>query len=341
MEVQNEGQDTTETTQTDNSGAADAGTQATGTQGATDAAAGGDGGGGSGAGAANQAAAAAAAGAAQNQQWTPNFKYKFENEEREIDPFFRALIKDADSEKKVREIVQLADALPKYKEKLQGTTEWIQTTAQPALQKYEQLNEALAEMGGYLKQKDFDTFFETLKVNEEDVFRWAAKKLSLRELPQEQQDVYNENQRLKREARKAERLEAAFNQRDEIEAVQARRFHLDQGLAKPEVKNLADAVDAVLGKDAFLNRVIEIGQLAARNSGGKEDLSVDEAIARAVKQYEPFIKAANAGKASPQAATQTTPPVIPQVSGTSNVPTKRSVKSMADIEARKKELGIE
>src|SRR5688572_23823320 len=42
--------------------------------------------------------------AAQTQQYTPNFKFKVLDKEHEIEERFRKLIKDADSEKMIREL---------------------------------------------------------------------------------------------------------------------------------------------------------------------------------------------------------------------------------------------
>ncbi len=88
---------------------------------------------------------------------------------------------------------------------------------------------------------------------------------------------------------------------------------------------------------AFRSRVIEIGRLAALDAENPRDLPVQEAVNQALASFKPFLANGTAQPAAPQAPKA----VIPNLGGSSNAPAKRVVKNMADIMARRKEIGIE
>lgn len=277
---------------------------------------------------------------ASESGWQPNFKYKFEDQEREIDPLFRSLVKDAETEKKVREVFQLADAFPKYKERLGTAEKRIKEEYEPVMQKFSQLDAQLKGIGELYRKGvgtgELEDFFEALKINDQALFKYVARKLQFQDLPEETKRLYDEKRQYQNRASQLESEVVASRERAQSEMVQARAFQLDQSLSQGEIKQAADAVDALVAPGAFRQRVIEVGRLAALDSANPRDLTVDEAVKIALMGFQPFLKGQGSTAMSANGAVR--PAVIKNVNGTAATPAKRVIKSLADIEARRKEL---
>ena len=92
--------------------------------------------------------------------YQPNYKFKAYEKEYELDELYRPLIKDADTEAKIKALHSKAYALDPMKEKLEGTRkefDGFKSTVEPKVRAFEQFNKIL-------ENKDWDTFFKKLNV---------------------------------------------------------------------------------------------------------------------------------------------------------------------------------
>jgi hypothetical protein len=268
--------------------------------------------------------------------FTPNWKFKVHDQEHEIPEQFRGIVKDADTEKKVREIFEKAYGLdfvkPKF-EKTRQTLETIQT-------EHSQLKNSVNQLGMYLKHKDFDSFFDGLGVAPENVYQWVHQKLMLREMEPEQRAVYEERQRLLRDNYQLSQQNQLLSQSHSSVAEQARLQELNTTMARPEVKTVAEAFDAKLGKPgAFQQELImraATREHMLRSQGAKAEVTAAEIMNEMLALYGHLGQQPQMSQqpAPPQAApgTQTKPPpVIPNVGGKNASPTKRIPKSIAEL----------
>lgn len=262
--------------------------------------------------------------AAPTPTYTPDWKVKVLNEEREVDEFFRPLVKDPDTEKKVKEVFEKMYSMEHFKNKYEKTYQQFQEVM-PKYQKYEQAVQAL---GKYWKT-DKDMFFQALGVDTKDIYKWVEQKLRYQELPEEQKALYDSNREAVLRASQLEEDAQIYKQRLEQEAVQARTFQLDQSLAKPEVRSLSDSYDAIYGAGAFRSEVINTGKSVFATSG--KDISVEEAMSMVMAKHKPMLDRLSMSPSSVQQATVADKPVIPAIKSGSASPAKRKISSLDDL----------
>lgn len=276
--------------------------------------------------------------------YTPNFKFKVHNQEMEIPDWARAMVKDAESEKKAREIFEKAEGLGVVKPKLEKTRielETLRKEYQPLKQNYTILSTAL-------KQNDFETFFNLAGVPLQNLYQWVHAKLLEQDLPPHvQQQMQQAKQAQAQNYFLQMQMQDAQN-RTQSSAEQAKSDELSTVLAKPDVAELVSSYDQKAGKpNAFMARVIQ--HAATIETLQEKELSVEEAVNAVLAEVKPFLSVsgqpqvvpgAQGGKAlqspqpgSAQGVGQTTPPpVIPNVgSQGSSSPTKKIARSIDDL----------
>lgn len=271
--------------------------------------------------------------------FTPDYKLKVYDEEKEIqDPFLKALIKDSESEKKVKEIAQKSMAFDTVKtrhESLRSEYQTFQQQAQPVLELYNNYAK-LAQKG------DLEGIFDLLKISEQDIYNFALKKAeqtpeqkawqqSQRQIQQEKEYLESQNQNL---------LTDRQRQLSEFRAQE-----LNWVMARPEVHGTASAYDAKNGPGAFRQFVRKVALAHYADTQGKEDLSADQAVQEAMKMIGGFVTPTNlnAPQAAPQAQlipqTGGQPPIIPNVNARAVSPVKRQIRSLDDLKRKGEELG--
>lgn len=265
--------------------------------------------------------------------FTPNFKVKAYDKEFEIPEAFRALVKDAETEKQVREIFEKAYGLDGMKERYHRTKEDF-TKAQEVLTAYTEQDKVIDFLSKCVSQKDFDSYFETLGIPEKDLQEWMYKKLQIADLPAEQKALYNRERELQKRTYELE----AENQKFKSAQVSSEdRFLSDEGARrtqelnnmisqKSEVQQVAQAFDARKGNGAFFNLVKEIGLTEFQTKG--KDLTVAEAVEKVIDLLGPAnVQAARAASVVEAKAK----PVLPIVEGKQVSPTAKKPNSIADL----------
>jgi predicted nucleic acid-binding Zn-ribbon protein len=272
----------------------------------------------------------AAAPATEAQEWSPNYKVKAYDNEYEIPENFRGYI-NKDNEKNFREVFERSFAFDTIKQKYKDA----HSKYQDVNTKYDTMTKNLDRLSKFVQNGDFDTFFSTIQIPEAEIQKWIYNKLTLQDLPKEQQQLYTKNSEYQRELlsmqEKYDEMQgkmAEFEEYKAQQAIQQRHSELDSVLTSSEYRGLAESYDARAGKPgAFKNEVI-LRAAALANATGK-DLSAQEAVqemARLVAWNQQ-----NAGQVSGVAQKGQGRPTLPSVSGKTSSPVAPQVKSIEDL----------
>jgi hypothetical protein len=253
-----------------------------------------------------------------------------------MDDWVRAAIKDADTEKKAKEIWEKAHGLDIIKPRMNEFRERART--------YEaQLQEKMAREArlNELAEKDLNAFFKETKLSKEKIFQWTLDQLNYEQLPQDQRQAIEARQAAEERAQQLEQKYQHAEQMFQQQQVHARTVELNSVLAKPEVTTAAEAFDARGLVDAdgnpvtFQSEVIRRGQLHYFTSG--KDISAEQAVREVLALYglQGQTQAPQAPAGAPQAPKPqgtAKPPVIPTVQGKATSPTDRAVRSLEDLD---------
>ncbi len=266
---------------------------------------------------------------AETPAFQPNFKYKVDRAEKEIPEMYRALIKDADTEKQVRELFEKTDGFEAIKPRHQQLREKFEEVNQ----QHTHLTESLDDLRADYQRGDFDSFFAKLEIPQEKIVDWLVSKVEYEKLPVDQRRILDRNRDADRRAYETERQ---ASQREEMymgELTRARAYALDVALDRGPAQTAAQAYDARNGEGSFRNLVIERGEMAWYRSKGQTDLSPEQAIQEALKvighdeSAAPGQGAAQSTGNQPAARAAT----IPNLGGKSSSPVKPKVQTLDDL----------
>lgn len=281
----------------------------------------------------------------QIAQYTPNFKFTAANEEREIDEWIRPVIKDAETEKKIKELYSKAYGMEEVKnvrEKMKQEYYNYKSQAEPLIKTVSEAHrfytagkQSLSDgnINGYVHKTG--EAFKQLGISDEDLKKYVFHKLNLEELPQDRKQEYNrfnelelQNQQLQQQTQEQQRYLQQV-------AVQAKTAELNQATAKPEVASIIQAFDQRNGAGSFKAEVIQRGQLYWQTQG--VDKSSEELVQEIITKY------GLSQPVAPQATTQAQPqavPTIPVVKGGSSSPAGKVFKTTDDlVNYRKQQYG--
>jgi predicted nucleic acid-binding Zn-ribbon protein len=284
-------------------------------------------------------AAAAGTEAATPPAWTPNYKVKSYDNEYEIPEDFRSYI-NQENEKKFREVFERHFAFDTIKQKYKDA----HTKYQEVNGKYDTVSKNLDKLSKYVQNGDFDSFFSTIKIPEGEIQKWIYNKLQVKDLPQEQQQLYTKNseyqrQLMEREERMSEMENklAEFESYKQEQAIQKRHSELDSAINNGEYKQIAESYDARVGKPGAFKQEVILRAAAVANATGK-DLSAEEAVQELAKLVAWNNQNGGQAVSAPQAKSGGRP-TIPSVSGKASSPVAPQVKSIEDLQRLAKEAG--
>ncbi len=292
-----------------------------------------------------EAASEAAAPAAEEPAYTPNFKFKYTDEDGEKEAEFEEWVRpfvNKDTEEKLREMYTKAhgiDFIKSRRDKIAAEKQAIES-------EYNQTKSVLSDVLG-LREKDLGLFLEKVGVKEEQVTKWLLERAEAREklkdLPEPIRNLYNENEILRRKAMEYERrLESAQGGSLAAET-QALSYGVQNILNRPEIAAIVNDFDTRRNEPgAFFEVVRQQGELEFFRSG--KNLSPEEAVSRAFKTLALSLQAPSQG-ATPNGAVATPKVVIPGKTavipnvggGTASVGAKKP-RSIDDLRAMAKEM---
>ena len=275
--------------------------------------------------------------------YNPNYKFKVMDKEHEIAEHFRGIIKDAESEKMVRELHEKAYGLDVVKPRFNDLREKFKGVEQEARTYKEGIN----ELREHYTRGDFDSFFQKLNIPQEKVLQWVLDKAQYNELPPEQRQVLDAKRSAEQRAIQLEKQNHTVQQKYEDALVQAKARDLQVALERDDVRQFSESFDARAGKPgSFLEEVINRGELAWYTSKGKVELSPEQAIQEVLTRYQGLVQhkpaqapmipvngnAPAANGHAPQAPTATKTPTIPNIGGRqSSSVSKAKPRSLDDL----------
>lgn len=255
-------------------------------------------------------------------EWTPNYKYRVLDQEKEIDETFREFIKDSETEKRFKDVFTKADAMEHFKSKYATIEQDYQKTSQ----EYQEVQEAISQLKNYWGT-DKDAFFDAMGIDPKQVYAWVADKVKYMDLPPEQKAMYDETRQTKLRNLSMEQENAKYRNMMAQQQLQARSFELDQGIASSQVSNVAGAYDEIYGQGSFRNAVIEHGALQHQITG--RDLTPSEALSAVYTKAKVLVD--RLGGVGAQQGQRAEPKVISSVRSGGASPAKRKVTSLDDL----------
>lgn len=273
--------------------------------------------------------------------YVPNFKYKAALQEKELDPFFHSLIKDADSEKKVKDLFTKVDAFDFIK----GKKEYAETQFDSLLADFNHQNATVSKFTAAVQANDLSSAFRVAGITKDQIFKWTQQQLALEEMPPEQRAVHERAEQAKLQNTEWEEKFQSLEKKYEDQAVQARSVGLEVALSRPDVARFAEAWDQQGEPGSFKQLVIDEAKKVfydSQGSGKPIDLSPEQAVAMVMKRFGKFLSLGDTGTQPPQAVTSIatprgTPPVIPNVTGKAASPIKKVPKNLDDLKKLAKE----
>lgn len=304
-------------------------------------------------GATEQASSVEGSGVETAPGYTPNYKVKVMDQEREIDPMFRGLIKDQESEKKIREIFERAYGHEFLKPKYEGIKTQFEQ-AQQQVQAYNQLQQTVGGLSQMIQRGDLGSFLDAAQIPKQLVFQWVHQELQKINMDPEQRqaieqqnalqkEYYTQQQMLHQQQQMMQKMQSQY----ETMQVQARTGELQNFLSRPEIRSFAEQFDQRFGKPgSFQNAVIKRGKEAWNTE--EKDLSVEEAATQ-VMQFAQALMGQPTQEAEDQpsmvdlrtGATVPQPkrgPTIPNIAGRGTSPVRKSPRSIQDLRKLADEL---
>lgn len=269
--------------------------------------------------------------------YTPNYKLKVYHEEKDLDdPFLKALIKDEDSEKKVKEIAQ------KYLgfDTLKGISEKTKVEFENYRQQLEPIADVYNNFQSLYKKGDLEGIFDLLKISEQDIYKYAIQKAEQSQLPVEQQQAIAYQRQVARDREMLQNQNQSLQQMQYQQQSNFKRQELSWTMQRPDVKQVADSFDQRVGQpEAFKQMVVEKG--LAHYAATGQDLAVEDAVQAVIKMLGASVSPQtnamgqpNPGLIRPNEA----PPIIPSVAGKGSSPVKKQIRTIEDLKRRSEQL---
>ncbi len=246
-----------------------------------------------------------------------------------MDEFFRTLIKDSESEEKVRKTLQKAEAFESQTqrhEKLKQDHDSLST-------RFTGIDKSLKQLSKHLNEDDLESFCSALKIDDQKILRYAQRLLQRMEMDPnqraEQDRIRNDRLRAHQLEEQNQQLQTDFSKQQ----AEAGLLQTEMLLSRPEYAQVAQSFDNHVKRDgAFFEEVCKQGMIAHKMTG--KVLTPEEAVQAALNVWGPFLN-----QAPPQAQVQQQqqiqrqqpPPTLPNISGRASSPIKQPVRSIADL----------
>jgi len=195
----------------------------------------------------------------EKTEYQPDFSYKVYGEDREIPEEFRTLIKDKESEDRIRTILSKADGLDGMKprhEKIVSERDELRNSLDQTYTKLRDYEEN-RERDEYYRKNDLGLFLKSKDISEDEILDHAARILDARD------SVSVKNQMSERQSMIAQNFDAnrqvsSLESQANNLAFQQHNFLMDQALADPQVNEFVKAYDTKMGKEGAFREKVEM-----------------------------------------------------------------------------------
>lgn len=263
----------------------------------------------------------------QAPAYTPNFKYSVRGQEKEISEKYRALIKDAESEKELKELFEKAEGLDFVKQdraSLKAEHEGFKQQITPYLQEYHKFT-SLRDKG------NLGAALQVAGISDDQIFEYAVQRLQMQENPQLAQYHKQTTEQALSQFDMEGQLQR-YQQMEQQLKVQQFEFNLSQAVAAH--KDVVSAIESKWGQPgSFMDEVKSFG-LAQHHMG--RDVNEAQAVEAVLNKYRPFLQTQPSTPANAPAPHQA-PSVIPNVGSTNMSAVKARPTSVADLKKMARE----
>jgi hypothetical protein len=257
--------------------------------------------------------------------FVPDWKYKFNGQEKEVDPMFRAIAKDKESLEKLKDFMQRADAVDMHKMK---TKEYEEKIGQ-----YQPTVETVTKLQELYQSGDHERVLQSIGYTDDMLFKIVQEKLNRQQLPPEQKALWEEKQKWSLEKEQLLSENEKYRSQAFQELTTATDYQLDMELGKAEYQGVKDAFDRANGSGSFKQLVVDRGAYLVDKTG--RHVPPSEVMAAVVKEFSPFVQQNQmAGAAGVHAGAGTVtqkPKVIPNVGKGGGSPTRSAITSIAQL----------
>lgn len=275
-----------------------------------------------------------------------NYKFKAAGKEHEFEDWAKSLVKDPDTEAKMRKVFEKAYGMDSIKER----HEKLNDSYRKATEYYQTLDKTVQQVEHFVKTKDLDNLFGNAGLGLEfnDIVEWMNRKLELMQMPADQRQAIEQQAQVRQQNYMLQQQAATWEQRAQQQEANTRSIMLDSLLTRQDVASIAEKVDSTMGEvGAFRNLVIQEGQNEFFRTG--RVLSVEEAVNAGLSKYGKFISQGSAQPSSSQPtegvtapagtmAAKKPTPIIPHIAGRNSSPVSKKFKTLDDIKAYAKTL---
>ena len=281
---------------------------------------------------------AAPAQAQATPEWKPSYKFKVKDTEHEFDEWVRPVVKDKETEEKLRDLYSKAYGIEEVKADRQSLKEKYSELET----KSQHIDSSLKQLGDYIRKGNFDKFFEEIQLPKEKVLQYALNELKIMQLPEAERAQIEADKAREAQFEQIQNQNLTLQQQHEKFVVEQVKRDISFELAKPEVSQVALSFDERVGKPgAFQQEVLKRG---AYYESVHKTTPPAQQVVQEVLQLVGF-QMANGNSAINTQAAAATPapaakkPVIPSFNGSgSTSPTRKVVQSIADIRALGQQL---
>lgn len=265
--------------------------------------------------------------AATQAEYAANYKLSVMGKELEIPEQFRSLMKDATTEKEVRELFEKAYGLDFAKPKHEATKAELETIRR----EFEPIKKDLDVLSKLLENDDIGGFCSAFGLTDERLIKHAMDRIEYHQLPPEKRQQVDQQRQMSMKYYQTQQELDSYKTQQANSELQATVHQLQTTAAAPHIQPLAQSFNARAGQpDAFEKAVIAHAQ--NHYAMTKQDLSVDQAVESFIRTF---------GLATSQYAPQTqTPagvqvgqrqPTLPKTGSGSVAPVKSKIRSIDDI----------
>lgn len=271
-------------------------------------------------------------------EFVPDFKYKFGGQEKEIDAFWRPLVKDKDSLQKVRDAIERSEALDMHKGKTKEFQEKL-SQYEPVVQdvqKYQEMFIQATQTNDFGKHRELLQELGYTDAVLKDVVRHMLKE---EQLPEEQKKYMQAQKQAELEKNQlvSQNEEVRAQYSDIVRDLTAQQMDIEFG--KTDAQELIKAYEAANGNGSFREMFLQRGAYYVAGEG--RHVPPSEVMGRILKEFNPFITKQVAGAPAPSqpaAVVREKPKVMPNVGAGNGAPTQGSVSSLDDLRKKYKQL---
>ena len=272
--------------------------------------------------------------------YEPNHKFKVYDEEHEFEDFLKPIIKDKDTEAKVRALYEKAYGLDVVKPKYQR----LKDEKVDLTEKYENLSTGINRLRDTLDQGNYPEFFKAMNIPDEKIYEYVMDKLKYQDMPPEQRQAYDSQIELKQKASKLEEENKRLNDTQMKNLVSQTDSQINGILGRDDLKGIVSEYDKRVGKEgAFKDAIWSIGETHYVTK--QENLTPEAAINKMLLNLGHISHTAYSATAVPQ-ITVTVPgtptqlavkqnATIPSIPGTTGAPVTKQIR---DLDALRKHI---